>query len=148
VKDNFVRKRIVSGTEVVESICRIGRDGRSASKADKARCHEFWNSNLKDRRFTLTAVAVAKLKTSHESKRCDIGDVGRYVDMRRDGSPFPPVLLLNWVPRWKAWRVWDGNHRVRAAQCVGDQRIAAFVPVKERTIKVLSRRSRSRTRSR
>ncbi len=121
---------------MVRSVCAARQPG-----ADLTRCLQFWKEQIPARdRYVLAQVAVARLKTNHANKPCDQGEVALYVRHRLRGSPFPPVLLKQRTSRandWRQapgtpWRVWDGNHRVRAAQCVRDQHIAAYVPLPPR----------------
>jgi len=83
-------------------------------------------------RYTLAEVSLAKIATTHDRKPCDTGDIGRYVAWRQRGSPFPAVVLRRrWqgMEKGRPWRVTDGNHRVRAAKCIGERKILAYVPL-------------------
>lgn len=52
--------------------------------------------------------------------------IALYVKWRREGKKFPAIVVVPEEPL-----PIDGNHRVRAAQIVGDEEIEAFVPVIE-----------------
>jgi len=85
--------RIFSGAEVVEAVCR-SQQPRGAPKP--AQCRAMWEDRLKGKRYALVDIRTAKLKTTHERKSCDYGDIADYIRLRERGSPFPPVLLAGW----------------------------------------------------
>lgn len=123
----------LSAKEVVERVCDTQEHGK-----DKEACRQFYSEQFEEsdyKAFRLASVSVPRVRTSHKGMSCDYGDVGKYVQKRKRGSPFPPILLMGRSPdpakrsKGALWFVWDGNHRVRAAQCVRDKRIAAFVPI-------------------
>lgn len=66
---------------------------------------------------------------------CDVLDVNTYVRMRKR-SPFPPIVLPRIKTGWIQYPI-EGNHRVRAAQLVGDKYIDAFVPIEDVKERVL-----------
>lgn len=68
-----------------------------------------------------TRLLVADLRSNHDDEPCE--NVREYIERRRLGSRFPAIVVHD--PRYTPL---DGNHRLRAAKCVGDMWIDAFVP--------------------
>ncbi len=101
-----------------------------ASKDDP---HEFteevFRESVAKSRFAFPRWRKIKFKVSNfKSPLSFLGEedplIAKYARMRREGSPFPAIILVPGKP----WPI-DGNHRLRAAQIVGDEEIDAFVPV-------------------
>lgn len=91
----------------------------------------IWRAQMQHPFWRRVKVPVDKITSSWQRVACVHPDLTEYVDRRRRGSRFPPVFLeRNTFPTGRPWTAIDGNHRVRAAQCVGDRTIDAFVPVK------------------
>lgn len=70
-------------------------------------------------------VLVAELESRRKRDTCDSPEIAPYVARRLAGGRFPPIVLAE----FRRPPV-DGNHRLRAAQCVGDEYIDAFVPLR------------------
>jgi hypothetical protein len=89
-------------------------------------------------RWVKRQVRLEKLSTSWREKSCDSPEIEPYVKLRMSGSPYPPVFIVpakGEVPGnlpGRRWIIHDGNHRVRAAECTGDEFIDAFIPMKGR----------------
>lgn len=75
-------------------------------------------------RWHLVQVSVDSLRTVVPASD---GAVQRYVQMRRGGQMFPPILLEYFNANGSSTPS-DGHHRVRAAKVVGDEQIQAFIP--------------------
>lgn len=69
------------------------------------------------------------LAVAHDSAVDNERTTETYVQQRRSGSLFPPILALPSRKRPGTWWAHDGNHRVAAAKIVGDKFIEAYVPV-------------------
>jgi hypothetical protein len=119
-------KRLWTAAEVADSVV--------AHQHSRGMGLEFWGPQIESysAHWRLVQVPVAKLRSNHARKSCDSFPIAEYVSERRRGSAFPPILIRRPWGGGRKWTVWDGNHRVRAAQCVGDRLIAAFVPVRAR----------------
>jgi hypothetical protein len=85
-------------------------------------------------RWVRRRVKVDKLATAWREKSCGSDEIRPYVERRERGGRFPPVFIQRGAGAlpWERWITHDGNHRVRAAQCVGDEYIDAFIPMKRR----------------
>jgi hypothetical protein len=145
--------RTLPAEQVAEEVSNLEADrierrrGRGWASEFRQKQRRFWLDSFARAgitSFALKTVKISGLKTAHDRKPCDWGDVGDYVEARKRGSPFPPILLVRAERPDLAdaaellgeersvssrRRVWDGNHRVRAAQCVGDDTVAAYVPI-------------------
>jgi len=93
-------------------------------------CLAFWREQLriKTRAWRLVSLPLRDLRWTDHARTTEVDE---YVQQRRQGSPFPAIVVRPPYGEDPRWRVWDGNHRVSAAAIVGDAAIQAFVPVED-----------------
>lgn len=118
--------------EVARHVCNHLRDPRGVDL-----CLNFWTDQITmySKRYGASwHLADVPLTTLTFPRRaCDHPEIASYVAKRLAGSPFPAIVLRQSSsrdPGGARWIVWDGGHRAQAATCVGDDSIAAFVPVR------------------
>lgn len=120
-------RKVYTLDEVVRMRCRF------STFIDRSVCEDYYRRQLVRHgerdgvavdEWTRKRIPVGGLQTCHRVP-CEHPAIRPYVERRLAGGRFPPIILLAACPMPE-----DGNHRVRAAQCVGDKYIDAFIPVK------------------
>lgn len=120
--------RTYSLDDVIRYRCRF-----ATGFSSEARCESLFREQLRREgalfsRWVRVRIPVDSLQSYYEcadglDARVEL-TIAEYVCRRQGGGRFPPIIV---IPA-REYPI-DGNHRVRAAQIVGDEWIDAFVPV-------------------
>lgn len=128
-------RKVYTLDDMLRVMCHFNPNWHSGWLDERRKCRELQPQayGVSDQ-WVRRRVPVAKFRSMWERYACDSEKMASYVERRRSGARPPPIVLLPSDARWRdggPWRVADGNHRLRAAQCVGDKYIDAFIPVRK-----------------
>lgn len=135
-----MKRKIYSVVEVARHVCRHGGD---VLLEGQRACMNRWTRWLLEESpagWERVTVPVKLIQSVRANEPCTKGRIAGYVKRRRSGSKFPPIVLFS----KRGGIPWEGNHRSRAAECVGDKTIDAFVPAPKVERRLVGRRKHGR----
>lgn len=80
-------------------------------------------------KWELHQIPVADIESHHSGHDKSGEYVQDFVDQRKQGSEFPPIIIHQHPEKKDKFQTIDGQHRLMAAKILGQSHINAFVPV-------------------